>query len=108
MIPIRTRWVGGPPKLIPSPPIEPDTHKDVIIRGLSTIAIRDYLDKYPGCCYTEIANNTNVKIQTIKMQLRHWTISRHVIREKKISVITGRRCYHYRLSTERKLEVIHE
>lgn len=78
----------------------------IVIRSPSNIAIRNYLDQYPMCCCNEIANNTGVGLDTVKMQLRHWVASRHVVREKKISCVTGRRCYHYRLSTQRKIEVV--
>lgn len=75
------------------------------IYGDTTIKIYSYILRNPAVCCVEIANATGLRKQTVEMQLRHWVISRHVVREKFISSVSERRCWHYSVN-ENKIIVI--
>ena len=73
------------------------------IYGETTIKIYSYIQRNPTACCVEIANATGLRKQTVDMQLRHWVISRHVIREKFVSSITERRCWHYSVNENKTI-----
>jgi hypothetical protein len=77
----------------------------ICLWGESTIMLYEYVLHNPGQCCAEIVGATGLREPTVAMQLWHWARNRHIIRDKRTSYLTGRKCWHYTVNDSKPLAV---
>ena len=78
----------------------------ICIWGESTIMLYEHVLHNPGQCCLEIVNATGLNEGTIAMQLWHWSRERYIIRDKRTSFVTGRKCWHYTVNENKPLSML--